>query len=461
MENLADTHDSCEPLKPSRDAGSSRAEPTATCHQQTHPTSVGASLEGSRGTESEALSLPAGVAGLSAAQPRILDTLETLAQRPELQDETGRSESNSVLPGQRALGLDGVPEQYDLFDGLGYAIPSRVYDQDERPRRDPRLDLAQLAFAFPVGGVQMHFSNWHRERDASLRYLADQYPRGKLRRTFRRIADRGDECGSLVRSRVCDHGHIENKEYVASHCGSRTCPASARADALELRTKLFAAVKHWPTKRTGASWMFHTVTVRCPRFVTVQRLMVDRRRAFAGWKAGWQVIRKICGGERAIAHLEVGTGGMVHVHVLAYHRFITPYQLTLVRDAILSTVGGGTTQYRVDRVGTGKRERGAVKEVAKYVTKGVAMNNSSANQTHPLLASLIEVAFRSMPLTVLYGKWKGLNVEAEEEEGDSGWQCPTCGSASFRWHYHDKTTGAVARVEPRFAKRPRPPPGDS
>jgi len=444
MENLAPHTDSSPepsraPVGRSEDAGSARAradgdEPDAGAPELT----LGAPSERPPGPEPEALLLSGGVAA-PAPKERILDTLQSVLKPSGIVDEFG-DERIQVGPGQRELGLAGYPAQLGLFDGLGYALPDQVYDLVDRPRtRDPD----QLAFAFPTGGVQMGFDEWHRDRDQALKWLSAQYPRGKTRKALRLRAKRGGECGRYVRQRICIAGHVEAKYFVASNCESRTCPASARADALELRSKLFAAVEQWPAKRRGQSWFFHTVTVRRPDWTSIQRLRVDRKRALAGWRAGWKIIRKLCGGKRAQLRVEVGSGGMVHVHILAYHRYILPKHLQLIREAILTTVGGGTTQYRVDRVGTGRGLKGGVKEVAKYVCKGVAMNGPTAMQTHPLMSALVETAFLRLPLAIEYGDWSGLRVADQEHE----WHCSACGIEKFNWRYLDKRTDVFVLVE--------------
>lgn len=117
-------------------------------------------------------------------------------------------------------------------------------------------------------------------------------------------------------------------------------------------------------------------------------------------------------------------------------------QLQLVRTAILEAIGGETTQYRVVRIRKGAK---GVKEVAKYVCKGVAMNNRTAKQTHPLLAAMIEAAYRGRKLAIQYGDWKGLGVSVADDD-EYEWHCPVCGTERFSWHYHDKTTGRVVVV---------------
>jgi hypothetical protein len=169
----------------------------------------------------------------------------------------------------------------------------------------------------------------------------------------------------------------------------------------------------------------------------------------AGFRAGWLLIRKLAGGQRAELHIEVGTGGMVHAHVMAYHRYILPAQLQEIREAVLGAIGGGTSQYRIDRVGTGKGQKGGVKEVAKYVTKGVAMNKSTANQTHPLLSAMVEAAFRGERCVQKYGDWKGLELDDYEDEESKGWKCPMCGSEEFHWRYQNVRTGEFADEQPR------------
>lgn len=420
----------------SRDAGSARARADGQAPKAGVPASVGAPLERPAcplGAASEAPPLAASVAR-PAPKARILDTSRDCAASPTPAGVCG------TLPGQRELGLAGYRAQIGLFDGFGYAVPTEVHDPDNphKPTRHGNPD--QLAFAFEAGGVQLTFSEWHRARDQQLRWLAAQVPRGKMRKTLRAIAKRGDECGRYVRQRVCAAGHFEAKTYVASHCRSRSCPASARAEALELRRKLFAAVKKWPAKRRGQSWFLHTVTVRRPAWTTIERLRVDRARALDGWRAGWKSICQLAGGKRAQLRVEVGTGGMVHVHVLAYHRYLVPQQLQRVRAAILAAVGGGTTQYRVDRVGTGRGQKGGVKEVAKYVCKGVAMNRPTATQTHPLLAAMVELAFRRVHLAIEYGDWDGLVVD--DNDADE-WHCSVCGMERYHWRYVDTRTGVV------------------
>ena len=444
MKTLPEPSSSSNPLGPPRDAGSSRAEPTA--RRQTLariPASAGvAPLGGLSGVESEALRSPAAAGGFFSPQASKLDTLQSVPQDPGIAGEYGLIQVQ-VLEGQRALDLEGVPAQVG-FDGLGYAIPTEVLDPDDPPQRTAAGDASQLAFAFGTTGVQMGFDQWHRARDARLLWLAAQFPRGKTRKALVSRAKRGSECGRIVRQRVCTScAAIEAKTHVASNCESRTCPASARADALKLRAKLFTALKRWPSERNRAEWFFHTVTVRRPDWTSIDRLRVDRRRALDGWRAAWKLIRALCGGTRAYLSVEVSHGGMVHAHVLAHHRFITPYQLGKIRKAILDAIGvGQAEQYKVVRIKAAKGGRGGVKEVAKYVTKGVAMNHPNANQTHPLMAAMVEVAFMNLPIAVEYGNWDGLDVPVPDE----GWCCKACGGHPFHWRYFDKLTRQIVEV---------------
>lgn len=409
MRTLAERDDGSQPGL-SGDAGSSCARADGDVPDAGVPAPAGAPPESLPGTDPEALKLAASVAG-PAAKPRILDTLQSTRKTPATAEEFGGEQNPGILPGQRELGLEGYRAQLDLYDGLGYAVPSVVHHPDELAGRPPAGPAAQLAFEFEVGGVQMGVADWHRARDAQLDWLAGRYPRGKVRRALRRRSKRGRECGRYVRQRICSAGHSEAETFIASSCESRTCPTSARADALELRRKLYAAVERWKPKRRGRSWFLHTVTVRRPPWTSIERLRVDRLRAFRGWRAGWRLIRKFSSGKRAQLKLEVGTGGMVHVHILAHHRYLVPDRLMAVRAAILEAVGGGTTQYRVDRIGSGHAKKGGVKEVAKYLTKGVSMNGATAMQTHPLLAAMIEGAYLQLPIAQEYGDWDGLELD--------------------------------------------------
>ena len=456
MTTLADRTDRSHPGL-SGDAGSSCARADGDVPDAGVPAPAGAPPESLPGTDPEALELAASVAG-PAVKPRILDTLPTTLQPPGIAEEFGGEKnpggSPAVLPGQRELGLEGYRAQLGLWDGLGYAVPDVVHDPDELAGRPPAGPAGQMAFEFQVGGVQMGIGDWHRARDAQLDWLAGRYPRGKVRRTLRRRVKRGSGCGRYVRQRICSDGHAEAETFIASSCESRTCATSARADALELRRKLYAAVEQWKPKRRGRSWFLHTVTVRRPPWTSIERLRIDRCRAFRGWRAGWKLIRKFSGGKRAQLRLEVGTGGMVHVHILAHHYYLVPDRLMAVRAAILEAVGGGTTQYRVDRIRSGHAKKGGVKEVAKYLTKGVAMNNATAMQTHPLLAAMIEAAYLNRPIAQEYGDWDELDLETREE---AGWHCTMCGDVDWHWRYLDTRTGKLVEEVPGL--EPRGPPG--
>ena len=411
-------------------------------------------------------------APLLAPQGRILDTLRTARQDTETPAESadellpssvtltladGRTVSLAALAaGQVVMDLPGVPAQLGL-DRVPYEPPAspaapHLYDPDHL--EDVPLDAfpSQVAFDF-VKPVQMSFDAYRAARVKALGWLARLHRRGPLRSALAKAAERASFCGTVWQLLSCeDCGCVDAKTHrrVAT-CDGRTCPACARKMSLELRARLLRAMKLWPSSGRGMTWWFHTVTVRrdLAEGTSVERLMRDRERALAGWRSGWKVLRSL-GAERAIVSQEVAPGGMVHLHILAYHDYLRPEQLADVRAAILDTIGGGTTQYRVERV---KGNRKAVAEIAKYLVKGVASSSRSSEQTHPVLAALVELAWRQKPRTLWYGNWKGLDtveVDADAQDGVT-WKCPGCGSTHYRVNYCDGRQRPLDRED-------RPPP---
>lgn len=377
--------------------------------------------------------LPRGEAA-PAPKARILDTLQTVLEDDEIAEEFGRKLIQSP---QRVFDAEWVSSQLGLFDGLGYQPPAAIADPDEP--NPPRAPVEQLGFVFSPDGVQMHFDEWHRRQVAELELFRSRFPRGKIRKSLGKKARRGRDCGRIVRNKVCALcSGVEAKETAASQCECRTCPASARADALEVRRKLYAAARASPYERRGLRLFAYTLTVRRPEWTTIERLRVDRKRVLDGWRAGRRILARY-GLAWAHANIEVSQGGVVHCHVMARHRYVHGKAFDKLRDAMLAAIGGGTTQCKVQAV---KNSKKAVKEVAKYVCKGVAMNNRSARQTHPRLAAMIECAFHGLPTSIVYGE---LPLPPEKEEPE--WHCPFCGNDEFRYRYIDRRTNQIIENE--------------
>jgi hypothetical protein len=343
-----------------------------------------------------------------AAQPRNLDTSTTRSPGPRNASVFHPSKQPALpLPGTQ-LGLDGAAY---------LPKPAKV----DGPRVDlpdvPVEERYQLAFDFSAGPVQLGFDDWRGLTADALEWF--EWGTGKNERRAQRLRD----CGSMIAVPFCKHCHeLDLKGGVRSaSCATRCCPACQREESKERRKNLRDAFRTWPYSRRGVSpWML-TITVPHDYATSVTRLRNDAEKAFRGARLGWNYLATR-GAKRAYVKLEVGTRGMVHVHLLVWMPWQPPAALAQFRALVSSVTGGQHVNFK-------RANKGGVRELAKYFTKGVARADSKAEQTHPLLAAMVDVAFRGARLVREWGDWDGQGFEPPKLEP---WSCPSCGCCDER-----------------------------
>jgi hypothetical protein len=307
-----------------------------------------------------------------------------------------------LLAGEPAqLALDGTPmEPRGSLDSPLPECPAR-----ELPRTISSYDRRQLAFEFSTEGVQLGFDDWQREAATALQWFGTPDRAQRVR-----------DCGSrVVVKRCADCEALDTKNAKRSaDCMSRICPSCAGKDAQKHRAKLTRAMEKWPWKRRAKSWWLHTGTCRKPRGTNVTRLQSDLERVAELGRQVWRLLQE-WGCDRAVVRFEVGRGGMLHFHMLAHHKYLGR---KLEKLRALAVKLCDAPYYNVKRA-----NRGACAELAKYVTKGVARNDNRANQTHPVLSAMVDVAFLGRHLYRWFGDWNGTDVE----EHEPAWNCPCCG----------------------------------
>jgi hypothetical protein len=163
----------------------------------------------------------------------------------------------------------------------------------------------------------------------------------------------------------------------------------------------------------------------------------------------------------AVAAVEVSPRGAVHLHVL-YHG-CRP-DIVSVRELWLSQLPD-SPQVNVRYV---RQPAKAIREVAKYVTKGASPANPktlrgmAAEFTDPGLAARVEVAFAGERLVECYGAWRGADDDKDEPEDFEGAACVTCGLVG-EWDWVQLPTHELAAAlgegfHPRFVRSgPGPP----
>ena len=325
-----------------------------------------------------------------------------------------------ILVGQAQIGLDGGayecgpgPKAPEPEPKEPEPEPKGTWD-DPLPAPDPSTQAhhdLQTAFEF-AKPVQLTFQDW---QESVARQMAGT-KRGE------RIA----KCGSMmVVSRCKDCGKDADDAKRSANCESRTCPSCSRTRSKRYLAKLVPFMERFPIKGRGQSWTMITITVPRTRGTNVQRLKRDFntvQNAFR--KAVWPALKEI-GFERARTNAEVAPGGMVHLHAIAYGPFIPKMWLEEMRRRVVEL--GCGPQFNLQRL---KKGKGGLKEVCKYVTKGVAVRDRLGEQTHPLLCAMIEVAFAGRQLVRWYGDW-GKLAKPCRHCGEvlcdcSGWECPCC-----------------------------------
>jgi len=243
--------------------------------------------------------------------------------------------------------------------------------------------------------------------------LIDALRRHGLDREAEQMSSCGDwymatcpECGSDVKPRQ-------------GHCDSRICPACAAARADKIYGQLLDPVLALYRKRPrGWRMRLITLTLRKPALVgeSYIRSSVRKLLGHPGTQGAittvWRSRLKVAGAGMIIG-LEVAPGGMVHVHCL----YLGPW---VDKGDLVSYWKAKTGAYIVDikMVKPGESMRGAVREVTKYVTKGLASGE-------PDLAVWALMALKGKRRIREYGTFLGLQSDPDAETKPL--RCPCCG----------------------------------
>lgn len=377
---------------------------------------------------------PGGSRGTAPGAPeaRNLDTSTNIDASDG--DRSGIQEIGSVpIVAGGQIALPGQPAQLG-FDRAPYALGSRwnpypePRDAGELPRGNA-AERAQLAFEFATEGVQLGFRDWRAGVADCVDWLNPRIDAQRAAR-FRKCGD----MWQVKRCKECDHVDADGAQRSAD-CESRVCPRCQREAAKERRDMLGDALKQWPAQRRGLGVWMHTLTTKKAPGASVERLREDGELAWRAARAAWGVL-KHRGAKRAWAKLEVGPGGMVHVHMLVWSPWLPPHALEELRTAASAITGAPF--YNVKRA-----KRGSVAELAKYFTKGVARYDAGAQQTHPLLAAMVDVAFRHARLIREFGAWDDLDWTPPDL---NAWECPCCGAPAYGCAYMTDQQLAALRV---------------
>ncbi len=182
-------------------------------------------------------------------------------------------------------------------------------------------------------------------------------------------ATRVGTCGDF-RVFVDPHSHTR---YGREQCEHRLCPRCARRRAKKQVAAWTDAAKRVP-KRRGYRWRFVTLTLRVgstqgrlfgfgPATIDLQADVVRIKDCLARLRRRW---RRTADGLAGFYNVEVGhkvTGRNVHLHVLVYSPWIDQADLAEEWEAL--TGDSRVVDVRAVRGGI----HGAMKEVAKYITK--------------------------------------------------------------------------------------------
>ena len=316
-----------------------------------------------------------------------------------------------------------------------------------RPPAAPKAPGVDPVWHFRREGVRAGVSRWAQLTEEWLAWYG--VPRERRERVSR--------CGTGMQVPVCKRCGVEDRESArrTADCEMRVCPRCGRQRAQKRREQIKAAAKRLEPYGNG-KWHLHTIPV--PRLLeegtTIGRLKRDFETAWAAWRAAWSFL-KAHGAQIAYVSAEVAPGGLVHVHAMAWHPFVAGGAFKTLRERVLRVLhkaGHGSQleswrsmQYKVQPVSVEKQKGhrtlwGAIKEVAKYVTKGVAVEehdrfqygapDSEPWQSHPGLCAQIEIAWKGRRVWRVYGE-----LEQEKDIQAETWTCPNCGHHESSMRY--------------------------
>jgi hypothetical protein len=173
--------------------------------------------------------------------------------------------------------------------------------------------------------------------------------------------------------------------------------------------------------------------------VSAEGLLRRKNTMLVAWSSIWrQYLKKRS--SAACRAVEVGSSGMVHLHVLYVGR--RP-DVGMLRDRWMDQLGDSP----IVNVRYCKNPAKAIIELAKYVTKGASpakasiVSGQAASFMDPELAVNVEIAFSGDRMVQCYGSWLGITVDDDEDTDDEkvsaealhASSCPHCGLVG-EWH---------------------------
>jgi len=391
---------------------------------------------------------PGGIAGkgLRGARWRGWVQLELSNLRQRAWTFCGAEAKWQPLPSERLY-----PRFVETPDGT-YAI--HPDDQHLDPTKEaPPPDPAQLRL-FETEGAQMTFSGWRamvgRNLDKIGKVLGGKFGRG-LRREGRDL----QFCGEFAQRSTCTSCGTE-RTILLSTCNSRVCPSCERVRAAgkvrALVEKFEELRKRRPCIRrldgSFESFRLRLVTLTLRFDVTdIAEFYGDRMRERRAdllrlFDLAWDEIARGPHGERlreAAAHwgIEVGCGGLVHLHALMWSPFV---DVAAIRAQFFAEGFEGLANIDVQLIKPEKKGgiRASVREACKYIAKGSGPRRSvgaffdrtPSARMDPGLAAIIVASWKGLHLSGTRGAIRGLAERAEELEPtiQDGGKC-ACGSS--------------------------------
>lgn len=350
-------------------------------------------------------------------------------------------EHEGAEPPRRGVALSGAP----MLDTKGTS-------EEVVPARAPLFRERRL--------TEAQFRN---QVANELNEIASAMPAGKLRRRFKRQANRLRECGQLISVRTCrDCGtNVPSTARVLTTCQLRSCPTCARYMANAARSKGRQLLDQM-TKTPGCSFFALHLSSRFdpsdPAAFAINAIAARCKSVKEAAKYVWNRVLKHPGAG-FITAIEVAPGGMAHIHAIYYGRY---QDVNVIRAAWLEKLPD-SPQIRIDALA---KPEDAVPEVFKYMMKLASPRNDerAGYWMDPVLAARVEVALSGKRRSESYGAFRGVKLDAEPPpEQPSELRCESCGNTERfgqclvprkTWHREQPNarlrlsrTGVVQRIE--------------
>lgn len=249
-------------------------------------------------------------------------------------------------------------------------------------------------------------TNKFTSRDSTASISGDSFSLVEIVLGSRRVK-RLRACGvELLFLRCGECGKVHAVTY---HCTERVC----RLCAITIRARLATLwgdilTKYW-LPQVDSLYRFRLVTLTLAPVGDVRERVAEIHRCFnLLWRRTWGKDRRA----GAIACIEIAS--QVHIHVLVFGRYLSKFKLS----ALWSEITGTSCIVDIREV---RRLSGAVREVIKYIGKGIC------DESDPVRVALLAYAFQGKRRVVTKGcfynvKWK-LQIRA---------YCVGCGGDGLR-----------------------------